>query len=335
MIVLNTYPEKILPTGLDYCRWNGVYAPALFEFQRGDIYYDSVLDASIFAGYDNKVRVLIDWGINGVAPTDDIVTGMVGNYIRLVGSANYPDSYEVLVTYSYGIIIDAEYIGDETAGFMLSDSFRPNHNIEIQLYNDISGGNTLLDGSIRIRADKDGAAKFNPGAWLKNYLTKSEFDYTGSARDLALGSGYRIKYREVYVGSDNEFTDFVKLCYFTGHSPELGESNNMYDYFIGNGVQGKFLSGFVQPTWFKDYPFDLQWILDNNMLDTAIERVNQDYNNTIDVFSDDLGIVDSGVVRMILRDNSWQKMNVWLNSGLPLDPPIYVERTYVEETYVK
>ena len=109
----------------------------------------------------------------------------------------------------------------------------------------------------------------------------------------------------------------------------------MYDYFIGNGVQGKFLSGFVQPTWFKDYPFDLQWILDNNMLDTAIERVNQDYNNTIDVFSDDLGIVDSGVVRMILRNNSWQKMNVWLNSGLPLDPPIYVERTYVEETYVK
>lgn len=187
------------------------------------------------------------------------------------------------------------------------------------------------------RADQNGLAKFNAGAWLKNYLlTKSAFDYTASERDLALGGAYTIKYRESYIGSANDFSTYSKTCYYLGASPELRSSNNMLEYFMGKGKQGKFLSGFAEPTWFKDYPFELDWIYDDLMADTEIFRVCQDYYNTIDAYSDEINESQvGGIFAMLCKDQPWRKMNVFLNSGDPIDEGIYVERSYVESQYVK
>lgn len=272
---------------------------------------------------------------SGVATPTELVEAVVGEYIYFEsGDGTISGAFEIISIGGNYIEITYVYNGTLAGGFVNYTSARTNHYIEIVVLEvqPIYGPSypQVEIGSLKVVCSPSGRVSVNTMEYLKSLVDyKETFEHDVTLwRDPTLGGLSSIKYRESYGITVTSFQGIIVLGLgsYVNAAKQVQDRYgiNMAEYVTSLSYENaKFMSDFVTPTFFADFPFALTLILSEHLFPTpdsddptitALEvseicrNINGGYTegSNVDVF-DDTSV--AGVYRLMLVEPSLSATN--------------------------
>jgi hypothetical protein len=303
--------------------WFPAHQPITFEMQR--------IDASVISrSYRNNQ---ITFTLNVIVPSSvkaghkfSLVQGTKQTLLTVVSAS----SNKLVVAYN-----SSAYSG--ILGYILFTDSYISHFIETKI-SFINGNTYEAIGSIKNKTDLFGVAKVSVQELLSTKcINQNDFLYNAiNKHQFGEGSKFNIQIREVINGVAGNYTSLTdaNVLYYTNSSNQIQEK---YGYNMGSFVptydnsrtdKAKFQSVFKRPTYFVGYPFSLNFIYSDNMLNYQVTRKEQtkDLNgNIIATTTDNLNMASRLYAnRLMLKQNytsNIKTLDVWLESNVAVVVP--------------
>lgn len=306
-------------SGIEY-KFNAAFNNVIHKYQRKDFIISSVADG----GADS----IICYHNSGNIAVTGTVYANLGTYVGKYSVLEYGNNY---------IKLDTPYIGAGN-GFINSDVLKENFYVDVKLLD----GTTFL-GSYKAKADYTGEVLINVKSVITSLINldvpndHSDLVFT----DLETSGRYSLYYKEMYVGSNDSYSNNGEYYYYVNAAKQYGDDygQNMADYEPSRLQYGKFLTPFNELMYFDGYPFNLSFInspnLGTNNIDKYEDRI---YNDTVDNQNVN-EVSDSGQgytqqLEMVRYGNlDVDYINVYLRMN-DINP-IYVAYDYVDNDYVE
>jgi hypothetical protein len=304
--------------------WFPVHQPITFEIQR--------IDANVLQKY-NVGGTEIHFKLNISIPSS-VKVGQKVYYVQGASSKvltiksisinHLKFDYNVSLlsgTYGYFIFIDAYTHYIETKVSYINGSF----------YEAI--------GSVKNKTDNLGVAKVSVQELLSTKtINQNDFKYDAINKfQVGEGSKFNIQIREVINGVAGNYTSLndANVLYYTNSANQIQEK---YGYNMGSFVptfdntrtdKAKFQSVFKRPTYFVGYPFSLNFIYSDNMLNYQVKRkeTTKDINGTtIATTSDNLNMNNRLYANRLMLKQGYtsnvKTIDIWLESDNTAPVPI-------------
>jgi len=269
--------------------WFPAHQPITFEMQR--------VDATVLQKY-NVGGTEIHFKLNKTIPTS-VITGQKVYYIQGIYS-------KILTVKSVSgnylkVAYDSSLLGGSNGIFIFIDAYK-GHYIETKV-SFINGSTYETIGSIKNKTDNFGIARVSVQELLSTKtINQNNFLYDAiNKHQFGEGSKFNIQIREVFNGVAGNYTSLTdaNVLYYTNSSNQIQDK---YGYNMGSYVptfdnartdKAKFQSVFNRPTYFVGYPFSLNFIYSDNMLNYQVIRkeTTKDINGiTIATTTDNLNM---------------------------------------------
>jgi hypothetical protein len=304
--------------------WFPVHQPITFEIQR--------IDANVLQKY-NVGGTEIHFKLNITIPST-VKVGQKVYYvqgtsskvltIKSISNNHLKFDYNVSLlsgTYGYFIFIDAYSHYIETKVSYINGSF----------YEAI--------GTVKNKTDNLGVAKVSVQELLSTkVINQNNFLYDAINKfQVGEGSKFNIQIREVINGVAGNYTSLndANVLYYTNSANQIQDK---YGYNMGSFVptfdntrtdKAKFQSVFKRPTYFVGYPFSLNFIYSDNMLNYQVKRkeTTKDINGTtIATTSDNLNMNNRLYANRLMLKQGYtsnvKTIDIWLESDNTAPVPI-------------
>jgi len=251
-------PHKTL--GSLTSKWNAVWHPLLFKIQREDYAIDTISEE---LGSPSATLVTLQAGAEDAGEAGDTI------YVKS-DNGDYDGNYTVLSWDGLEVVIDFDYVSDDTGGFINLVSARTDYKIQVRILEYTTGSPIEINDSYaEFRPNTEGLIKADLQSYLQPILSgANDFDYVSDNYKMpGLGQGFNIQYREYW--KENGFGDWSAIDadnkFFASNSAKTTgdlHGQNMFKHVIFPSVPssgyGKFLSKFEKPSYSEDLPFSLK-----------------------------------------------------------------------------
>jgi hypothetical protein len=228
----------------------------------------------------------------------------------------YDGAYKVISFNDTRIILDTPFLGTAT-GYANSDTAKPGYAIQLQLLNLVN--NTWTEFKIVSRSpDPRGLCRIDVSKQLQQFIKRETgSDYTTkNKRDLGAGGKFGIRYREVYTGQSNlEWSVFIpqnNVFYYLNAAFQnqhrfgsLAAEHTLYAKVSAPFAQAEFLNPDVKLPYWDGYPFDLSFIMTDNIRYRLIQARQEMVNS--------IGSIQTSITQL----NEWEREGV---NRMILDP---------------
>jgi hypothetical protein len=320
-------------------KWFPAHQPITFEVTRKDV---NVIQKYVIYGqiqFNLTSRlpstILVGQSITYVQSNKSItliVTGFGNNFIR--------------VAYNYSLI------GGVLGFINLNDALKGHYVETLISYVDNSNVYQTL-GSIKNKVNSLGIAKVSVQELLSTKtINQNDFLYNKiNSKQFGEGSKFNIQIRECFNGISGKYTILTdsNVLYYTNSA---NQTQDKYGYNMGSHVptydngrtdKAKFQSVFKRPTYFVGYPFSLNFIYSENMLNYQLIRkeTTKDINGTtIATTSDNLFVAERFFANRIMLKQGYtsniKTIDFWIETGAATGQrPWTGVDTYAEEGYGK
>lgn len=316
-----SYPKKIVNSdSAQVSKWSAVHQPIVFQMARRDYIVHHIsnngsgnLKLDLTASSDIAVGDIVYVNTNGIVGNLQAITGTTGSV--------------VILGYGY---TGAGAIG---TGYVNSLTTRKNYYVETA----VLGINTLTNtyyqlGTLISKPTSEGNCNVDCHEHLKSLVGyKDQFAYDViNKRDINLGKGFNIQYREVWRGHTGSYSTITTatLFYYTNGAKQIQNiyGSNMGDYVPFSNTnttepKAKFLCN-GRPTYFPGFPFDLTFIFSDAIAGLAIYKHEKSYDVNRTSLGENAYALDSTQTqapnRMMLQEgyaSSVSTVDVWLEAG--------------------
>lgn len=299
-------------------KWNSVHQPIEFELERRDA-------SSV---YVKRINGYINIKLSSNVPN----SVKVGHLITFVTKTKPRTVKITKINYPNVIITDStEAVNFTVVPIIFAESYR-NYFVETEIYGVDSYDTYVKIGTCRNTASPNGIVRLSIQEWLKTQA-KFENDFQYNKINKAVfgeGGRFNIRYRENYNGVAGNYTELstLNLFYWTNSVKQIQESygQNMGDYVPTRDDtrvnKAKFQSVFKEPTYFEGYPFSMNFIYSDNLLNYQITRKERTYNVNNVLISETTDNVlmsqKQKANRLMLKQgytSNIHKIELWLESG--------------------
>lgn len=328
-------------------RWSSNRLPYIFEFKR----IDNILGLLFNDGGFVKATIL----------ANDITGLSIGTVITIISNNKIYDGVKGTITAAYTsgssytyILTDIPYIANDTGAIVLSEMFQgyrafmnvirksPSTNVEEKI------------GTVYGTFDKFGNCVIDIRSLLTYEMKKInlfKFD-TFNEKDINTYFPFRISYNAQYLSSNNLATVFPNDIFEPNTFYSVDGVKNLLERYGQNFADyvphspesaAKFLTEFITPTYFIDYPFSLSFIFPRELaLEVNFVTLEQENFNAagvlLNVTDDNLDMGKSEAINFLRLQGSYgggvDYTEVWLQAnGVAGD--LYVEDDYVDTDYVE
>lgn len=265
-------PSVTLPNGY-VSRWNAVFNPIIFTYQRKDFAIKSI-ESNTDKGH---AQISINGSFND--PLTGTTKIKAGDKVY-ISSNGYNGIYSIeKITGSNSMVIDTPFAGNNTSGFININSMYPYYELHTRItYTDSATGSINTIKSIN-RPDNTGLIRTDISNFLQSLVRP--FDDTGytlaDIRDPNLCASYTIEYAQHYDdGTDDGFTtaysQITQPYYAVYAAKQLGDNygGNMAMYVpntLPNAQPALWITDFAEPAYSAGYPFDIGFLFTAAMLD--------------------------------------------------------------------
>lgn len=317
--------------------WYPAHQPITFEIQRND--------AIVLQKY--RVSNEIHFKLNINTPTT-VKAGQKVHYIQGIYSKTL--TIKSVSGNILKFVYDSTLLGGVIGSFIFAEAYK-GHYIETQV-SFVNGSKYEIIGSVKNKTDVFGIAKVSIQEMLSTKcINQNNFNYnTINLHQFGEGSRFNIQIREVYNGIVGTYTSLndSNVLYYTNSAKQVQEK---YGYNMGEYVptidttrtdKAKFQSVFKRPTYFVGYPFSLNFIYSDNMLNYQLVRKEQtkDINGaTIATTTDNLSVNSRYYAnRLMLKQNylsSVKTLDIWIETnGSTSQNPYIGGGDYVTTSYI-
>ena len=322
-------PQATEPNTGEVSYWTACFNYVRFVFQRQDRVFTTVTDVSGFARFNFTIA----------PPTGVTVDTPI--YVQSANGTDYNVKGLVTAVSGNNITTDIPYV-NSTSGFSIYPTIIKDWRVEVII--------DKWDGSNYVPINGQSVSSTTPMARFQNlpngdviaqieeYLkTELNNNYSYSDTDLnQLDTGgslrYRVRYRENYFGltagsydvvSDNDDVDIDFFATNTAMQLKANLAPNMAEYLmIDNAAcDGKYMSGFEEPSIWIGYPFDLAFCFNLGDTLTAIQLWYDE--NKAQVDSTSLGT---------LEDYNGQVSRIGVNRGVLTSNPYSYTAVQIRES---
>jgi hypothetical protein len=322
-------PQATIPGTTDISYWTACYNYVRFIFQRQDRVFSTVTNVSGFARFNFSTS----------PPTGVAIDTVI--YVQSSNGTTYNANGTVTAISGNNITTDIPYVSS-TSGFAIYPTIIKDWRVELII--DKWNGAAYVPINGQSVSSTTPMAKFQnlPNgtviAQIEEYL-KSELnnDYTYDDTDLnQLDSGgslrYRVRYRENYFGltpgaynvvSDNDDVDIDFFATNSALQLKATLAPNMAEYIMldDTDTDGKYMSGFTEPSIWIGYPFDLAFCFNLGDTLTAIQLWYDENKAFIEATS--LGT---------LEDYNGQVSRIGVNRGVVTSNPYSYTAVQIRES---
>src|SRR3990172_3046445 len=307
-VTVTKYPKRTRADG-GVSKWVALHNPIIYELQRKDYTVLTITKAgSLIPDFKNPIRVKL----SSVVTLPDTIT--TGDFIYL-NSGVYNGIYEVCsVVDQSEFLLATSFIGNSTGGFVNLNTVRENYHLQVDILgvND-TGTNYYVLGSSNITASPQGIMKVDVHEWLKELAGyANEYNYaTLNVKDINLSNTFNIRFIETWQNEEENNIQETELPiasrhFFVNSAKQIADiyGQNMAIYCpvpFDIVTKAKWLSGFVKPTLFKGYPFDLQFIYSDNVAPWIIFSIGEQYDQNGNFISDTIETLDGSQQKFVNR----------------------------------
>ena len=316
--------------------WFPAHQPITFEMQR--------TDATVLQKY-NVGGTEIHFKLNKTIPSTVLVGQKVyyiqGVYSKTLTIKSITGNY---LKFSY----DSSLLGGANGIFIFTDAYK-GHYIETKV-SFINGSTYEVIGSVKNKTDIFGIAKVSVQELLSTKtINQNNFLYDAiNKHQFGEGSKFNIQIREVFNGIAGNYTSLndLNVLYYTNSSNQIQDK---YGYNMGSYVstydaartdKAKFQSVFKRPTYFVGYPFSLNFIYSDNMLNYQMKRKEQtkDINGTTIANTSDNLNMNSRLYanRLMLKQgytSNVKTVDIWLESDITAPVPVMWDNNLYSSGY--
>lgn len=336
-IAIKSKPSVKINTQMS--NWYPAHQPITFEIQR--------TDATVITKY-NSANTEIHFRLNINIPTT-VKAGQKVNYIQGIYSKTL--TIKAVSGNILKFAYDSTLLGGIAGSFIFTDAYK-GYYIETQV-SFVNGSKYEIIGSLKNKTDVFGIAKVSVQELLSTKcINQNNFNYnTINLHQFGEGSKFNIQIRECFNGIIGTYSTLKdeNVLYYTNSAKQIQEK---YGYNMGEYVptydatrteKAKFQSVFKRPTYFVGYPFSLNFIYSDNMINYQLVRKEQtkDINgNTIAITSDNLSPNSRYYAnRLMLKQNylsSVKTVDIWIETnGVTTQNPSIGGSSYVNNTFFK
>lgn len=319
--------------------WYPAHQPITFEIQR--------TDATVITKY-NSANTEVHFRLNINIPTT-VKAGQKVNYIQGIYSKTL--TIKAVSGNILKFAYDSTLLGGIVGSFIFTDAYK-GYYIETQV-SFVNGSKYEIIGSLKNKTDVFGIAKVSVQELLSTKcINQNNFNYnTINLHQFGEGSKFNIQIRECFNGIIGTYSTLKdeNVLYYTNSAKQIQEK---YGYNMGEYVptydatrteKAKFQSVFKRPTYFIGYPFSLNFIYSDNMINYQLVRKEQtkDINgNTIAITTDNLSPNSRYYAnRLMLKQNylsSVKTVDIWIETnGVTTQNPSIGGSSYVNNTFFK
>lgn len=266
-------PEKSVNGHLS--KWSAVHHPIEIQIQRQD--------APVFVRTKSGASAPLKLKINTAVPTSLAVGQQI---FYKSGTTSYTwtiTSIVVVSPTSFWIHTNGTQTGTVYGGFVNYLGAYKNYYIETKVQVVNSSGAYETVGTIKTKTDTLGIAKINIQQLLRAKCTfENNFKYDVLNKGfIGEGGTFNLQHREGYNNTLLHYGTLLGLYYWINaakqiqdiYGTNMGEYVPTYDNTRAN--RAKFQSVFARPTYFPGYPFSLNFIYSDNMLNYQLKRIEE------------------------------------------------------------
>ena len=314
-------PEKTVSGNVS--RWSAVTNPVTFKVERQDLNIIGV-------GDNNGLVEVATINILDLLPFGTAVGDKI--YLK---SGNYDAVGTIQAFPSPGkFTLDLGFIDNASGGIINMITNRINYRLQVRILVIINNLYTLLVTRGQFRPNEKGIALIDIRSWLKTVPKMiNEFQYDIlNQKDENLGGRYVFQIRELFTDASETFEgvflnpDDGNINFFVNAARQIQDEHggNMAQFvpFGTDVVESEkmlFLSGFVQPSRFVGFPFDLQFIYSDIITNRIVkkEERSRDINDLLkDSNSDELDNSHSPNVNRLTLNEGYDilatSVDVWI-----------------------
>jgi hypothetical protein len=313
--------------------WFPAHQPITFEIQR--------IDASVIAKTFKNNQVTFTLNVNLPSSVKaghkfSFVQGTKQTLLTIISASGNKLVVPYTSTTYYGVF-----------GYVIFTDSYTSHFIETKV-SYIKGSTYEAIGSIKNKTDLFGVAKISVQELLSTKcINQNDFLYNAiNKHQFGEGSKFNIQIREVINGVAGNYTSLVdaNVLYYTNSSNQIQDK---YGYNMGSFVptydsartdKAKFQSVFKRPTYFVNYPFSLNFIYSDNMLNYQVTRKEQtkDINgNIIATTTDNLNMASRLFANRLMLKQGYtsniKTLDIWLESDVATVIPSTYEIDYASD----
>lgn len=336
-ITIKSKPSVKINTQMS--NWYPAHQPITFEIQR--------TDATVITKY-NSANTEVHFRLNINIPTT-VKAGQKVNYIQGIYSKTL--TIKAVSGNILKFVYDSTLLGGIVGSFIFTDAYK-GYYIETQV-SFVNGSKYEIIGSLKNKTDVFGIAKVSVQELLSTKcINQNNFNYnTINLHQFGEGSKFNIQIRECFNGIIGTYSTLKdeNVLYYTNSAKQIQEK---YGYNMGEYVptydatrteKAKFQSVFKRPTYFVGYPFSLNFIYSDNMINYQLVRKEQtkDINgNTIAITTDNLSPNSRYYAnRLMLKQNylsSVKTVDIWIETnGFTTQNPSIGGSSYINNTFFK
>lgn len=330
-------PEKAI--GLNTSRWSAVTNPVIFKIQRIDINIIGVVDNGGLVEVEFPIQVLLGFGT------------VVGDKIYL-NSGPYDEVGTVQAIISNTkVTLNIPFVTISAGGFANFNTNRSNYRSQVRILKIENNNYRELITTGVFRPNEKGVTNIDISSWL-NTLPQmiNEFQYVNrNEKDINLGGDYNFQIRELFTDPSGPFIGVFpdpldgNINFFVNAARQIQDEHggNMAQFVpfiipVSEAQKMRFLSGFVEPTRFKDFPFDLQFIYNEDLDDTQTkkEERSRDINGVLkDTESDALDNAQASNVNRLILEEGYDPLATSVDVFLENDPVIADQEAWAVPGY--
>jgi hypothetical protein len=323
-------------------KWLPAHQPIKFEIQRIDA--TVIQQQYIFSGgVPSQIRLTIN--VNLTNSNWGVKVGQKLTYFTAIANK----TLTILSVGTNFVTVKFDNVFNSTSGgeVLFNDI---NYHIETTIFS-VDKSNTYQNvGKLKSKTNLLGISQVSVQDFLSTKcINQNDFLYNEINKGIAgEGSRFNVQVREYYNSIPTGIINVTKsnLSYFTNSANQI---QNEYGYNMGNYVptldatrtdKAKFQSVFSRPTYFVAYPFSLNFIYSDNMLNYQLIRVEdaKDINGTIITNTTaNLNLAHRELANRLMLDGTYTSnikfIDIWLETGEIIDEQTYVDLEYTASGY--
>jgi hypothetical protein len=273
-LAVNYTPQQIFDSVSPpiYCRWVACWNPVLFSYTRKDVLVSSI------TGSSGNARINL-----ATAPS---VRPVAGDKVYVYVEGKFDGVYSVLSSPTAdSIVISASDGGSFTiGGYVNLLTTRSNYYIELI----IRDQSNALVATVRYTPSVNGLIEADIAGILQSKVENDDDYDTTTGGQQRNGNAYfqfKVSTKEYWDGSSESVVNNGNDWFAVNGAFQIGHpfNGNYADYFINDfSKTGKFLSPFVIPTAYPNYPVVAQFIYDEDALPDDLEIATfTNYGNAV------------------------------------------------------
>jgi hypothetical protein len=225
---------------------------------------------------------------------------------------------------------DGTIPGTELGGYVTYLDLYDSYFVQVTIQSINKSGIYETIGTLRVKSGLEGEIKVNPSLWLQSLAVfQNKFDYD-RLNEAVEGEGgrYALKFRESINGVLGLLYTPFPIMYWSNSAKQIQAvyGSNMGDFVptidATRKNRAKFLSVFTKPTYFPNFPFSLNFIYSENLLNLQVTREEDEFNINGGIVAHNSDNVDFSQRfhnnrLMISQDypSTTREVDVWLVSG--------------------